>query len=60
MKKAGKEILFNDVFVEHPVKFTRNFGKIYVRGDQRLSNGMYRTDEEDKKYREESLARELP
>ena len=32
----------------------------YVRGDYRLSNGLYRTPEESEKYIQKSLKRKLP
>ncbi len=61
MNNSGKEILFNDIF-QKPVKFTKDIrkAKSVIRGNVRLSKGMFRTDEEKETYANESLSRELP
>jgi hypothetical protein len=61
MNNSGKEILFNDIF-QKPVKFTKNIRKVksVIRGNVRLSCGLYYTDEEKEEYINKSLSRELP
>ena len=61
MNNSGKEILFNDIF-QKPVKITKNIrnAKSVIRGNVRLSKGMFRTDEEKETYANEGLSRELP
>ncbi len=61
MNNSGKEILFNDIF-QKPVKFTKDIrkAKSVIRGNVRLSKGMFRTDEEKETYAIESLSKELP
>lgn len=57
-----KETLFVDFPAFAPVtEKTRqeNHKKVFT-GGVRINNGMYRTAEEDKKYREKSLRRKLP
>ena len=37
----------------------KNIKRVFT-GGVRINNGMYRTDEQDRKYRENSLKRKLP
>ena len=57
-----KEMLFADFpsvgKITQAVK-NKNITRIFT-GGIRINNGMYRTDEQDKEYRQNSLKRKLP
>ena len=58
-----KDFLFDDMF-DNGIDITEavkaNIRNKQVRGNIRVANGMYRTDNEKEQYIKESLERELP
>ncbi len=51
---------YDEFVAERKIEYKNNLSNSNISGNVRLSNGQYRTVEEQEKYIEESLERELP
>ena len=58
--KNEKDVLFNNYFDKINMKVEKVEKNPNIKGNYRLSNGLYRTNAEKNNYRKKSLERELP